>query len=296
MSTKTDFWSPSYWSTRFTTESNFEWLVPSSTLVPIVCDIVSTLPPPPEIVDCNEGPEKDGECSANANEEKEGEVLNILHLGSGTSILGTQLQTFLDSSDSTPKCQVYDADYVPLPSSTESEQGRVPFKLVDALSPISLFDSLPSCSFSSVTCKGGRGGRGGRLWDMVLDKSTIDAISTGPLFPPSQYGGEQGEEELPLDPAERTLLNVGRVVRRGGKWVSVSYSSSRYDFLASSSSRSLSDGKDVEQEGKFGWRVVRKEIVAMTSLPEGRLVRDGRGERIVYEPETGIWLYVLERV
>ncbi|ODN95897.1 hypothetical protein L198_04516 [Cryptococcus wingfieldii CBS 7118] len=385
--TGTDFWSPTYWSTRFTTETNFEWLVPACTLVPIVKDVVRELPAPPRIWNYFENGVEDGEegfCGVGGEggeggeevggEEEEGEgegeeeeeVVNILHLGSGTSILGTQLQTYLSSpspyssppspppsppspfpspsppppktqASSIPKCQVYDADYVPLPSSTAQEEGRVPFLLVDALDLGSLYASLPLSKGRGVVGGGGwaggekgegggrsgkgggRGrGRGKRKWDMVLDKSTIDAISTGPLLPPppspssspsSQKAPSaelgEGEEELPADPAERTLLNVGRVVRKGGRWVSVSYSSTRYDFLpfcpspspsspaTSSAPTSLPKSNDKE---KYGWRVIRKEIVAMTSLPEGRLVRDGRGERVVYEPETGIWLYVLERV
>ncbi|TYJ51580.1 hypothetical protein B9479_007839 [Cryptococcus floricola] len=415
--TGTDFWSPTYWSTRFTTETKFEWLVPACTLVPIVGDVVRELPPPAPgrwIWDCDwdcfedggedgeegvwgvggeggegEGEEGEGEGGEGEGGEGEGEreggeeVVNILHLGSGTSILGTQLQTYLSSpspppsssspsaspppssspspsppappsppppppktqTSSTPKCQVYDADYVPLPPSTAQEEGRVPFLLVDALDLGSLYKSLPlSKGFEGRGVvgegkgdggrmggeggkgggrRGGKGGKGGgrgrgggrgkRKWDMVLDKSTIDAISTGPLLPPSSTPSQslsgtvgEGEEGLPADPAERTLLNVGRVVRKGGRWVSVSYSSTRYDFLPFSPSPSPSSSpatssaptslpKPNDKE-KYGWRVIRKEIVAMTSLPEGRLVRDGRGERVVYEPETGIWVYVLERV
>lgn len=67
--------------------------------------------------------------------------------------------------------------------------------------------------------------------------------------------------------------------------MSVSYSPIRYDFLS-----------DIGNDDSYGWKVVRKEMVAMTSIPEGRRVQDGDQERIVYEPETGVWMYVLERV
>lgn len=280
----TDFWSPSYWQTRFSTESNFEWLLPSSTIIPLVHEILLSLPSSPTSLVQKVGQKGDAQ-------EAERKV-TILHVGCGSSTLGTQLQAYLDDRPQSPNYaggrrvyQVYDADYVKPPVSImpAEQEGKVPFKLVDVLSTESLLSNLPYQEGPVPSDDTAIVIEEEQKWDFVLDKSTCDAISTGPQLFPSALSA--GQTEQPVDPVERTVFNLSKVVKKGGKWVSISYSPIRYDFLS-----------DFDNDGNYGWKVVRKEMVAMTSIPEGRRIREGNQERIVYEPETGVWMYVLERV
>lgn len=281
----TDFWSPFYWQTRFLTENNFEWLVPSPTLIPRVHGILLSLPSSSTSLAQGVGQKGDGQ-------EDEPKV-TILHVGCGSSTLGIQLQAYLDGQPQSPShaggrrvYQVYDADYVKPPASIMSaeEERKVPFKLVDLLSTESLLSNLPHQEGPIPSDDTAKAIEEVQKWDFILDKSTCDAISTGPQLSPPPFSAGQ-IEQTPADPVERMVFNLSKVVKKGGKWVSVSYSPIRYDFLS-----------DIGNDDSYGWKVVRKEMVAMTSIPEGRQVQDGDQERIVYEPETGVWMYVLERV
>lgn len=131
-----------------------------------------------------------------------------------------------------------------------------------------------------------------RGWDMLLDKSTADAISCGPLIYRRADTGKtadlvtgdlNGANEAGEEPLFVLLRNMARASRHGAKWISISYSSSRYH-------------QSNLQE--LGWAVVERRFLASTSLPEGRKVKDGKTgeERVVWEPETGVWGWVLERM
>ncbi|WVO14293.1 hypothetical protein L204_101925 [Cryptococcus depauperatus] len=270
---KTDFWSPTYWTNRFSTEDHFEWLVQTEYLISLVEEMF---------------------CS----KAKEGKA-NILHLGCGSSTLGTQLQARLDTILCGRRSQVVDADYVDPPAFVASaeEEAKVPFMKVNVLSLESLVSIPPMSQYlSDGVFENG--------WDFVLDKSTCDAISTSPNLSLSF----DGNQLLPSDPVERMVYNLSKVTKKNARWVSVSYSPTRYDFLPFFSGPSSEKPESVEihngpsrdiphrRASVFGWRVLEKRLIAMTSVPEGRRIRDGAQERIVYEPETGVWMYVLERI
>ncbi|OCF31264.1 hypothetical protein I316_07050 [Kwoniella heveanensis BCC8398] len=282
--------------------------------------------------------------------------------------------------------QVHDADYVPVPipvpslstsTSADFSTGpdidiietrpnvdHIPFLLMDVLS----LHSLRACQQIP---------RGG--YDLLIDKSTADAISCGPTNADSEPNSDSNQNPNPnphadlgsnsssemstviagcpyADPVQKLAWNLAHITRQGGRWISVSYSSTRYDFIesqqtrpqpqpetqpqgqdvlplasiptASSISTSTSTSTSISQasvaEGatnpdaaqpsfpasasanpclpvhSFGWKMVHKSMVATTTILGGRLVKETiRGkvvERRVYEPETGVWAYVLERV
>jgi len=158
-------------------------------------------------------------------------------------------------------------------------------------------------------------------WDLIIDKSTADAISCGPLI---------GE----VEPIHVLCENLGQVTKKGTRWISISYSPTRFSFLptseASGSEASASEAKsgsgasgseeksgsggderqgEIEStdivngeggkrgEGTKGWKLIERKFLASTSLPEGRRWKDEGGvERVVFEPETGVWGWVLERI
>ncbi|WWD04658.1 hypothetical protein V865_002729 [Kwoniella europaea PYCC6329] len=274
MPVSTDFSSPVYWSNRFESESSFEWLMSDEDLLPF---LEENLPQPFSGQDDGSGTiptvdNDDQQRSTNAST-----TLDILHFGSGTSSLGSSLQRYFDSAKSTSKTkakgkcrdkvQVYDSDYVPTPQSSHPSDVDVPFILLNVL-------SLQSLKFNTPEDK----------WDLIVDKSTCDAISCGGPLPRSTV--DQGEEEENgsiSNPIERLLYNLSRVTKIGGRWISISYSSNRFDD---------------EIYTKYGWKLIKKQMISTTYISGGKIVKDSRSgeERVVHEPETGVWMYVLEKV
>jgi hypothetical protein len=121
------------------------------------------------------------------------------------------------------------------------------------------------------------------VWDFIIDKSTADAVSCGTLI-------------NDLEPLILLLRNIAKVTPQGTRWISISYSANRYDCLLPTRDfvDKLADGEDTI--GGYGWKVLERRFLASTSLPEGRRWKDDKGvERVVYEPETGVWGWVLER-
>ncbi|KAI1390708.1 uncharacterized protein F4822DRAFT_441991 [Hypoxylon trugodes] len=117
----------------------------------------------------------------------------ILQLGSGTS----DLQNYFRS---TGYLDVTNIDYEPL----AIERGR---QLEEAV-----FGDVKMKYVVADTTQLGRGLSHNQSFDMVVDKSTVDAVSCG------------GQEAL-----LRMASGVRRNLAEGGAWISLSYSSSRFD-------------------------------------------------------------------
>ncbi|KAK4685048.1 hypothetical protein P7C73_g5107, partial [Tremellales sp. Uapishka_1] len=226
----TDFSSATYWSSRFETERSigFEWLVPSSVILPIILSQVNSLPP--------------------------AAVLRVLHFGCGTSSLGSELANVLSRGPSLPnqKTHIVDSDYVDpslLPTSSFANTEYVTYSTVqqDLLSPTYVLDPE-------------------ERYDLLIDKSTADAISCGPII-----GG--------YEPIQVLCTNLASFTKPGGRWISISYSENRFPASIL--------GKE--------WTVLERQLIDKRCLPGGRIVKENGVERRVYEPETGIWCYVLER-
>lgn len=231
--TVSDFSSAEYWASRFTTETSFEWLLPSS---PIIAFIIENFQPDLE----------------------SRKAIKCLHIGCGTSDLGKELEDALKEklrsmvSNVEVDVQVIDSDYVAesiQPSANPSLEPRQILPL-DGLNLSDLMHKSPEPG-----------------WDLIIDKSTADAISCGPLIDS-------------IEPLQILLHNLAQVTKKGTRWISISYSATRFSHL----------------EQGDGWKVIEKRFLASTSLPEGRRWKDASGvERVVFEPETGVWGWVLER-
>lgn len=181
----------------------------------------------------------------------------ILHFGCGSSFLGRDLQRAFGS-----KVAVTDADYAATGLQPESSAAVLAAKdrevcllQLDVLSLPQLVASSPA-----------------EGWDLLVDKSTADAISCGPPCRPSEASLSGIEQEA----IELLCENLAQVTRTAGRWVSISYSSERFDFL---STRNHSE-----------WRVLHKLPVKL--VPSTTVGSQG----IVYQPETGVWVWVLEIV
>jgi hypothetical protein len=120
-------------------------------------------------------------------------------------------------------------------------------------------------------------------FDVIVDKSTSDAIATSPSITLStEYDtssicpiiSEALEEtgEITLSPVELLALHLVPLTQKGSTWVVLSYSNIRFDNLG--------------YAGKY-WTVV-----SLTSLK----VPQGQTSSFAHTPEVFHWAYVLRRV
>lgn len=178
--------------------------------------------------------------------------LALLHFGCGSSSLGRDVQKHFGGS-----VAVYDADYVaPDVICGSDSTSPIPLLHVDALSLESLQSAAPP---------------GG--WNILLDKSTADAISCGPQV--ICEGKDRRAARRKKDAIEVLCDNLGQVITLGGHWLSISYSSSRFDFLSG-----------LEQPA---WEVVERRPVSVAPATSNV-------DHVVYHGPTGIWAWVLRRV
>jgi hypothetical protein len=283
MSGPPDFSSQHYWETRFERETSFEWLARSDVILPVVLETVK------EVVKARTSTRQGGVT------ERDGSPLRLLHFGCGSSSLGSDIQSYLDGSSSggptdassseaadnninvdeiisLPAIEVIDADYVP-PTLLSEASRTVPLIQLDVLDPSSMASSSPVDG-----------------WDVLIDKSTADAISCGPNITDPASGASSSPLDVVLD-------NLAKATRRGGRWVSISYSATRYNSLGRPLPTATDQTEGVSEAlAAPAWKLVSRTPLGATAIPEGRLIADGKGWRRVYEPETPIWLYILERI
>lgn len=182
--------------------------------------------------------------------------LNVLHFGCGSSSLGIEIMR-----QHGKRVLVYDADYActgTKPSTKPASLANPTFINMDVLSLESLCSSAPSTG-----------------WDILVDKSTADAISCGPSIDINDSQPQQVGRRRKRDPIHVLCYNLSQVTRVGGLWISVSYSATRYDFL--------SDG------AVPFWRVVERVPLQLAPTTTA-------SDHVVYQAPTGIWAWVLERI
>jgi hypothetical protein len=292
--TVSDFSSPTYWSNRFSTEKSFEWLIPSHLVVPLVLDHITV----PDTREDEHEPEEDGHVGGTLGPK----TLRGLHLGCGTSDLGGVIEAALGDQlkGQGVDVKVIDSDYVadtisrdgPGAGSKSTEKGG------ETILPLDCLDLDDLVTKSRIVLGEGRG------WYFIIYKSTSDAISCGPLIPLplSESSARAGANDYididtDVEPLEVLLENMAKVTKKGGRWISVSYSEKRYACLISNPGTLVPHESGVGEGEGYGWKVLEKRFLASTSLPEGRRWRDEQGvERVVYEPEPGVWGWVLERI
>lgn len=179
----------------------------------------------------------------------------LLHFGCGSSALGAHMQRHFGE-----RVNVYDADYAisgterKFLSSQEVRGEQRPRVLhFDALVLRDLIDCAPA---------------GG--WDVLVDKSTADAIACGE---PLVMSSDDGSVSPAREPIEVLCENLHHVTSANAAWLCISYSSSRFDFLSGA-------------EQRHGWRVESKAPIGLVKSEETALV---------HRPETGTWAWILRR-
>ncbi|KAL7912711.1 S-adenosyl-L-methionine-dependent methyltransferase [Trichoderma velutinum] len=171
----TDFDKQTYWHHRFATEASFEWLLSSTDFISILKPLLTNLEP---------------------------STARILHLGSGTSDLHNHFRRlgFLD---------VTNVDYEPRAVDRGRQLEQQAFG--DVKMKYAVADATESLLLSSTS--NDQGTRNNDKFDLVVDKSTADAISCG------------GDEQV-----RRMAHCVRECLADDAIWVSMSYSASRFDI------------------------------------------------------------------
>ncbi|OAA70802.1 hypothetical protein LEL_09393 [Akanthomyces lecanii RCEF 1005] len=174
-----DFEQQSYWHERFRSETAFEWLLSSSDFLSLVDPLLASL---------------DRSSAA------------ILHVGSGTSDLHNHLRRrgFLG---------VTNVDYEPLAACRGRELERRAFGDVRLRYAVADATRLPQDLASESDSEEDEGVPGRSGFQLVLDKSTCDAISCG------------GEDAL-----RKMCDSVYQCLRPDGAWIALSFSADRFQL------------------------------------------------------------------
>ena len=192
-----------YWNTRFTKEDNFEWLADFSVLEPWLKQAIA------ERSGCKSRPQ-------------------VLHIGCGSSALSLHLRDLVDS----PK-QIHNVDYSDvvikrnrqredeLLCSTAAERESCRWSTLDLLSVSQILDF------------------GGSAYDVIIDKSTSDAIScAADVSVRLPYAISTGSSSQRQDPSQATMypldilaIHLAYLARPGCSWIVLSYSASRFSHL-----------------------------------------------------------------
>lgn len=281
-----------YWDDRFSTTSTpFDWLVSANSLDSLVLASIRSI---------------------------SGERCKILHIGCGSSELSFRLGELAGTRE-----DVWNTDYSrvvieqgqaieeerlsPTPPASSSTvldagpsatglhepPGRMHWKVLDLLSQVSI------TAFHTETQSA--------FFDLLVDKSTSDAISCGPDLPRPGLGASMNSRSthsMMLHPLELLALNLARLTRPGGRWICISYSSDRFGFLhqgTSSRTRSGNDGSTLRELGASRyWRLEHKEEIEVEIQPE-RAVDAGIPEggvtarSPVFRPKQVNYSYILVR-
>ncbi|KAA8641984.1 hypothetical protein EYZ11_004261 [Aspergillus tanneri] len=244
-----DYDDPSYWDNKFATGQDVgEWLNPGEALIDAALSDLQGRP-------------------LSASDA----IPRVLHLGPGISKLGTKLRDAFVKQNWTGSYIVnadFSAEAVRLgreQENTEDLSHAMQWLQVDLRSwdnMIGLFSFAP--------------------FDMILDKSTSDAIATGELISfPADFTSSglcptireviNRQGGLTLSPVELLGLHLVPLTRQGTTWMTLSYSATRFDnleFLASY------------------WELVSRTPV---KAPKGET------SSFAYAPEVFHWIYILRR-
>ncbi|CDO75500.1 hypothetical protein BN946_scf184935.g36 [Trametes cinnabarina] len=216
-----DYESRQYWNARFDEEKHFEWLGDGiDTIIPHVSSFLLN-------------PQKSGRYRSNV-------PARLLHIGAGTSSLSERLRELYISvyGDDVDEIAIVNTDFAEtlVARKREAEAAKCamggPQKGMRWVSA----DALKWNEMSKIT------GSESELFDLVVEKSTSDAISCGedvtycgvesnlhPAFH-SYLAAEQGRT-LTLSPVEVFAIHLASLVRPGGLWIALTFSSNRFSFM-----------------------------------------------------------------
>jgi hypothetical protein len=193
-----------YWNKRFTKEENFEWLADFTVLEP---------------------------CLKRAVAERSGsrERPQVLHIGCGSSALSMQLRDLVDSPQ-----QIHNVDYSEVVVEKNRQREHELLSASKALTESCRWSTLDLLSVTQVLefAKLGKG------YDVIVDKSTSDAISCSedvPVELPYRINTNcPSRVSRPLEgvvyPLHVLAIHLAYLARAGCAWVILSYSADRFSY------------------------------------------------------------------
>jgi hypothetical protein len=253
-STPHSFGDVEYWNNRFTKEEQFDWLADFTVLEPWL--------------------EKATAVRSGQNEKPQ-----ILHIGCGSSALSIQLRDLVES----PK-QIHNVDYssiviernrqreIELLDSSEATFEPTSWSTLDLLSASQILDLAAS----------------GERYDIIIDKSTSDAISCGEdvmielpyqtsNLPTTQL--KHSRTTKTMFPLDLLAHHLAYLANPGCRWIVLSYSSSRFSHW---DDRDNTEGLSHPLEL---WDMERHEKIEQPSDPKDA----------VHRPPVMHHLYILRR-
>lgn len=268
-----NFSSQTYWEDRFRADSgSFDWLSSDASIfTSIIHDYTRS---------------RSLSSTTTDTKTKTKAKTRVLHIGSGTSDLSFALRRGRDrtvdreNESGTLDLDITNVDYSQAAVEWGMDRERALFGDV-----CMRWETLDLLDGAAAWWRRGEEGQGQEeglgMFDVVLDKSTADAMACGEPVKVSSSGPDADEAEV--HPVEVLALNLARVVVPGGLWISLSYSAWRFDFL-----------KDTRQGQGQGvgtlWGIERVENVEAKSGVEGT-----EKEGLVGVPVIEHRLYVLRR-
>lgn len=243
-----DYDHPAFWDKKFATGQDVgEWLNPGESLIQATLSRLETRPFVPE------------------------RSPRVLHLGPGVSKLGTKLREAFVERDWAGSGIVnvdFSSEAVRLGQEIESQQDpshAMRWSHIDLRSWKDVSSLIPFAPF-----------------DVILDKSTSDAIatSTSATFSPTSVTQDlcpvvrealDMQGETTLSPVELLALHLVPLTDRESTWITLSYSTMRFDNLSRLSRY---------------W-----DIVSRTPLKAPQ----GQTSSFAYAPEVFHWVYILRR-
>jgi len=268
------FGSQAYWNERFTSNNDpFEWLDSPTALDPYIISALST-----------------------AREEKP----ELLHIGCGTSLLSYHLRSHVDDPE-----QIHNLDYSDVAIELGKKREHDIYKDQDQFrrhpgengAAYMRWDAVDLLDHKSLLRKCKRA-----AYSVILDKSTSDSIACGddvhvPLpYPIAMRSYEPLHPEStsfpePLHPVVVMAVNLALVAKPGARWIALSYSSERFDFLEAATSDWLPQGIAFPHPNQL-WRVVEKPKV---DDAEWQVRNEKRDDEVTHRPKVCNYVHVLER-
>jgi hypothetical protein len=264
-----------YWDKRFQSEDQFEWLLDYSTLEPYLVDAIN---------------QRHGKAS------RSDDSLQLLHIGCGSSNLSTQLRSLVPSPQ-----LIHNVDYsrVAVERGQQRERDEMITKgsqdnsIHSRWSTLDLLDVGQISDFSLHR-------DGNRRYDIILDKSTSDAISCAPDIEVSiPYnikesskkcnGPNQIQMKARVHPLYILAVHLAFLAAHGCRWVVLSYSNARFSFWDEKAEREMG----FELPGGFIhpaslWRLIKHEKIEKS-------VETEETKPTVHRPPETLHMYILER-
>ncbi|KEQ69652.1 hypothetical protein M436DRAFT_15308, partial [Aureobasidium namibiae CBS 147.97] len=192
-----------YWNTRFTKEDTFEWLADFAVLEPWLKQAIA------ERSGCKSRPQ-------------------VLHIGCGSSALSLQVRDLVDSPT-----QIHNVDYSDVVIERNRQRENEMLRSLGVQSEPCRWSNLDLLSVSQIL------DFGGPEYDVIIDKSTSDAISCAadvsvrlPYCVNAISSGRISHQtEVTVYPLDILAVHLAYLARPGCSWIVLSYSASRFSYL-----------------------------------------------------------------